>query len=329
MTLSTKNNYRSMSRDAFTLVELLVVISIIGVLVGLLTPAVQSAREAMRRSSCQNNLRQIALGLHNYHAAHKNLPPPAIMTLPNRLVVICDTSEAYPAANVWYEAGRGNGHHGTSWILATLPFMEQQAVYDKWDYTTSVFGNRDIAERNIPGLYCPSRRSGVDNPAIMFGSWLKGGNDYGGCVGSTNAYHNCGAHELWQTELRGRTFSEYKGIFSKVNHGPKFAEILDGLSQTMMLGELQRLDGGDFNSTSNDGWAVGGIPTQFSLCPEGRECPPPNSEHFETPGSNHFGGVNMVKADGSVTFISDSISQELLKSLGGMADRESEQLPAE
>ena len=120
----------SVSRKAFTLIELLVVISIIGVLVGLLTPAVQSAREAMRRSSCQNNLRQIALGLHNYHAAYKELPPPVVMTLPNRLVPVCDSGQAFLAANVWYEASRGNGHHGTSWVLATLPFMEQQAVYD-------------------------------------------------------------------------------------------------------------------------------------------------------------------------------------------------------
>lgn len=311
------------SRKAFTLVELLVVIGIIGVLVAITVPAVQSAREAMRRSSCQNNLRQLALGLHNYHAGYRSLPPPVIMSRVNNPVPVCGSVTILPAANVWYEAGLGDGHHGTSWILALLPYIEQNAAFEKWDFATSVVGNQPVARIDFPSLYCPSRRGTVDNPAIMFGQWTSGGNDYGGCIGSTNGYHNCGSHELWQTDYQGRTFSEFNGIFNKVNHGTRFAEVLDGLSQTVMLGEMQRLDGGDYETTSHDGWATGGVSTHFSLCGDG--CRSPNKPHFETPGSHHVGGLNLVMADGSVKFVTDSITLELLKAIGGMADGSTEQ----
>ncbi|MEM9368896.1 MAG: DUF1559 domain-containing protein [Planctomycetota bacterium] len=320
---STKTD-RAPLRSAFTLVELLVVIGVMGVLIGLTVPAVQSAREAMRRASCQNNLRQLAMGLHNYHTAFRALPPPVVMTRPNRPVPVCGSGIILPAANVWYEAARGDGHHGTSWVLALLPYIEQAAVFDQWDFNKSVAANRSVAETDLPMLYCPSRRSTVDNPAIMFQQWLAGGNDYGACLGSTNGYHNCGSHELWQTDFESRTFSELKGIFHKVNHGTAFSEILDGLSQTVMLGEVQRLDGGDFETTSHDGWSTGGVSTHFSLCGDG--CRSPNKPHFETPGSHHIGGVNLVMADGSVKFVTNSIALRLLEAIGGMADGSTEQL---
>jgi hypothetical protein len=144
-----------------------------------------------------------------------------------------------------------------------------------------------------------------------------------GCAGSTNAYHNCGSHELWQTDFKGRTFSELKGVFNKVNHGTRLAEVLDGLSQTVMLGEVQRLDDGDFETTSHDGWATGGVSTHFSLCGDG--CRSPNKPHFETPGSHHIGGVNLVMTDGSVKFATDSIALELLEAIGGMVEGSTEQ----
>ncbi|WP_160311475.1 DUF1559 family PulG-like putative transporter [Rhodopirellula islandica] len=312
------------AKHAFTLVELLVVISIIGVLVAITVPAVQSAREAMRRSSCQNNLRQLALGLHNYQTAFKSLPPPVVMTREIHLVPVCGSATILPAANIWHEAAQGDGHHGTSWILALLPHVELASAYEKWDFSTSVVGNESVARLDLPILYCPSRRSSVDNPTIMFRGWLSGGNDYGACLGSTNGYHNCGSHELWQTDYQGRTFSEFKGIFYKMNHGTKFSEILDGLSQTVMLGELQRLDDGDYETTSHDGWATGGVSTHFSLCGDG--CRSPNKPHFETPGSHHTGGLNIVTADGAVRFTTDSIELDLLEAIGGMADASTRQL---
>ena len=315
---------RPTGRSAFTLIELLVVISIIGILVAILIPAVQAAREAMRRASCQNNLRQMGLGLHNYHGAFKSLPPPAVMAGEISPVVNCHHPHAFPAANVWYEASRGEGFHGTSWVLALLPYIEQNALYSQWDFSTSVAGNRSLAQIDIPMMYCPSRRDTVDNPAIMFGNWTSGGNDYGACIGAINGYHNCGSHEFWQSDQGDRTFSDHEGIFHRVNHGTKFSEILDGLSQTAMLGEVQRFDDGAFETTSHDGWAVGGVSTHFSLCADG--CQPVNAYHFEAPGSHHVGGMNLVRADGSTIFITNSMTRELRTAIGGMSDKSSEQL---
>ena len=108
--------------------ELLVVITIIGVLIALLLPAAQAAREAARRLQCQNHLKQIGLALHNYASQYGALPPGAILAgYPNT-----GTADYDP----WPEAtSTANGNHGTSWMLQILPFMEQQALFDRWDFT--------------------------------------------------------------------------------------------------------------------------------------------------------------------------------------------------
>tara|TARA_R110002049_G_scaffold46487_1_gene135218 strand:- start:182023 stop:183030 length:1008 start_codon:yes stop_codon:yes gene_type:complete len=307
----------------FTLIEVLVVIGIIGIVASLLLPAIGAAREAMRRAKCQNNLKQLSLGIHNYHAAHRSLPPAVVMTRPDAAIPVCTSSTILKAANVAYEASLGSGHHGTSWIVQVLPFVEGNSLFESWNFNTSVKGNRKLAELDLPLLYCPSRRGTVTNPAIMFEQWISGGNDYGGCLGACNGYHNCGSHEFWQTDYDNRTLAECKGMFHAVNRGVRFAEVLDGLSHTVMLGELQRMDDGLHQTTSHDGWAIGGASTHFSTCSDG--CFTPNKAHFEAPGSEHFGGLNIALADGSVRFVTDSISVELLKALGGIAEGSDEQ----
>src|SRR3984893_10986424 len=122
----------------FTLVELLVVIAIIGVLVALLLPAIQAAREAARRTQCRNNLKQLAIALHNYHDARKILPPSIEIAFNER-----------PESTVKYIS---------NWIIMVLPYMEQQNVYDQFNFTkyTSDPINRLARGADIPSLQCPS-----------------------------------------------------------------------------------------------------------------------------------------------------------------------------
>jgi len=125
-------------RIAFTLVELLVVITIIGILIALLLPAVQAAREAARRLQCSNHLKQIGLALHNYASAAGSLPPGAIAI---------DRTGITQLSNVWADAA--NGEHGTSWMLRILPYLEQGALFDHWDFTKNVRGNAAVAAVDI------------------------------------------------------------------------------------------------------------------------------------------------------------------------------------
>ena len=115
---------KNQSKKAFTLIELLVVIAIIGVLVGLLLPAVQQAREAARRSSCKNNLKQIGVGLHSFESSNRVLPP--------GYLYMSGTKYDAQASDIAGEDDAAN-HLGFAWGLKILPVMEQTALYDAFE----------------------------------------------------------------------------------------------------------------------------------------------------------------------------------------------------
>ncbi len=314
-------------RHGFTLVELLVVIAIIGILIALLLPAVQAAREAARRIQCTNHLKQIALALHSYASAIGTFPPAAIL----------DASD-YPNTTYDVVANARSGRHGTSWMLQILPYLEQASLYDRWDFTENVVGNRGVAELDLAGFYCPTRRSAPrrdDLPMNPLG-FSAGGNDYGGCIGRANAWHNALPHSFSpRTKVlggqTGSSGSNYAGIFIP-NQATAFRDLSDGSSSTLLVGELQRLWGdtdemGREAFKSFDGWALGGVGTLFTTA----FMPPDevylntgglNNGFFESPGSDHPGGANMAFADGAVRFFSENIDPRILDALGSRAGGE-------
>jgi prepilin-type N-terminal cleavage/methylation domain-containing protein/prepilin-type processing-associated H-X9-DG protein len=229
----------SFKNAGFTLVELLVVIAIIGVMVGLLLPAVQAAREAARRMSCGNNFKQIGLAAHNYHAAYNMLPRHGTGTK----VVNNDN-------NNWW-SGRGQEN---SWRLSGLvgmtPFMEQQALWEQISNPSTVGGNwpamgptPDNAgyrpwATDLATLRCPSD-PGVGLPAL-------GRTNYALCLGDSHVRNMDGALFRANTDSAGNgtpaahataSRAANRGVF--VPHATTgFRDILDGTANTIMMGEI-------------------------------------------------------------------------------------------
>ncbi len=232
-------------RSGFTLVELLVVIAIIGILIALLLPAVQAAREAARRSQCSNNLKQVGLALHNYLDVHKRLPPYA----------------------VWgFNAGtRPEEPYHHTWLTAILPFMEQQALYDSGNINARAWG-QTLTAQPVSTLLCPSDNgytvpSETHNLAVTCYAACEGWDWWvQGTMGSTHpaavAYP-----VLANKELTG-AFDSVSGSGSGSTQVPKstrLAEIIDGTSNTIIVAEV--------NTT---GFTGGGMLTSGTGVPRAR-----------------------------------------------------------
>jgi prepilin-type N-terminal cleavage/methylation domain-containing protein len=357
-------HYRKRGSTGFTLVELLVVITIIAILIALLLPAVQAAREAARRAFCSNQIKQLGTAIHHYLEANKVFPPGTIAVPTSGGLA---GTVAYPY-NVWTEAAAGANHHGTSWILQIMPFMEEESL--NWNWKTSVSGNtslvvaKGMADKDIKGLYCPTRRTAfrpdIDDGAniMQTTSWSGGGTDYGGCAGrhyafdtatgypsqtgsgtcTNNFYPPPFASGSSTTQLADTDETKRWGIFGRINMSTSSAEIRDGMSCTIMTGELQRITSSSgtapFSGTSgpyvsHDGWAIGGCATLFStgcmydpstgtFVADGGKLL--NNSLFMSPGSDHSGGANFGLGDASVRFIGDTANARVFALMGSMAD---------
>lgn len=201
---------RKRSRFGFTLVELLVVIAIIAMLVSLLLPAVQQAREAARRIACSNNARQLSLALINYESAKGRFPPPGYAGI-NRTPSI-SFGDFVP-----------NFGRQISWIVLTLPFMEEQALYDQFDVKTSIF-----EQENNPGaaqpesLLCPSDSAK--------GRFLVGSLTQDVPLGKGN-------YAAWASPFHLDLQSIFPGALG--SWGLKLKEVEDGVSGTFMVSEVR------------------------------------------------------------------------------------------
>ena len=168
LAIEAKNMTR---RPGFTLVELLVVIAIIGILIGLLLPAINAAREAGRRASCQNNMKQIGLAILTHVSTLEHFPTPAVVQ------TIVDDPGTY---DTFLEASSGKvgavpPEHGQSWMLEILPYMEYNDLYNQWRNNEAVCGgvNIKIADTDIKEFYCPTRRSHL-RPATTSSCSIRG-----------------------------------------------------------------------------------------------------------------------------------------------------------
>ncbi len=155
-------------------------------------PAIQAARERLRRASCVNNLKQIGLAIHNFGSANKVLPSGTICT--------SDPIQPSNQYDVLAEAAQaGSGPQGTGFLLDILPFIENNTLGKNWHYGEGIssstpfgtYSNYALANADVKEFYCPARRSGVrpgDKAMMLSSAWTGGGTDYGGCAGRHAAF---------------------------------------------------------------------------------------------------------------------------------------------
>lgn len=291
-------------RSGFTLVELLVVIAIIGILIGMLLPAVQQVREAARRIQCGNQLRQLALACHNFESANGHFPSGLHVPIDNNLSGGITESQSAE----WGVPPGPAGDQFGSWMVWIFPFMEQNNLFDRIDTSVRETGgtNPEVSNEIVPNLLCPSD---IEAETAEFGGQVFGANSYFGCAGIQGWFKDLLTHD-------GILFYN-----SKVT----FGEISDGSTNTFLLGERYSEDPeypafGNFRgwAWSNDNSArdciVGMLePINFML-PEGTG-PNPNfdetDQKFNSFSSGHPGGANFAMGDGSVHFVNGSSNSDL------------------
>lgn len=351
--------WRSGGRRGFTLIELLVVIAVIAVMVSLLLPAVQQAREAARRTQCRNRLKQLGLALHNYHDVHRALPA-GYYSWPTR-----DGSGPVSARidPITWDGGPGWG-----WIAALLPYLEQSNLAHQlpgerpiWDSTLAEF-----VSAKIPELLCPSASGGDESFAVLdaAGRPLRiGGQDvrlgrshYVASHGQESCWGECGSAltALVFTDIYTSTTTTVtvNGDVSVVADGPfyrnsgtRFAEVTDGLSNTIFIGEhSSRLSDkswagvvpGAFTHpryrTPENGADAAATLTLVHAGPSGGELDitgfpiihPVNfpTLHVGQMYSEHTGGGHIGLGDGSVRFVSENINLILWAELSSMGEGE-------
>jgi prepilin-type N-terminal cleavage/methylation domain-containing protein/prepilin-type processing-associated H-X9-DG protein len=325
--------HRRDCRRGFTLVELLVVIAIIGILMALLLPAIQAARESARRAQCKNNLKQLALGLNTYHEAMKTLP----------YASAGDTSNSSSAGGVW-----------TTFLL---PYIEEIGLHKQIDFKLHVKSLPSaIVQTLIPAFVCPTDASNTDaildkryattNPSTAMGLWYTAsmgptapdkclycpntsaspdnyccqGNNFGTKATSSGAAP--GGYDY--------PVSSGVGMFMRSKRSIPFVKVHDGLSHTFLLGETLPRQCAfisafavNFNVSSTT------IPLNTFEDDTVLGNPVSGNNWWKTSGfkSNHPGGAHISMCDGSVHFVNEDIDYRTYNNLGTRAGGEIASLP--
>lgn len=332
---------RSVRSTGFTLVELLVVIAIIGVMVGLLLPAVQAAREAARRMSCGNNLKQLGLAMHNYENTFKQLPH--------------GTRHEDPANDPVLAAWSAGHHRKGSVLVKILPYMEQQPLFDQLDFRFDVvqqlidLGYAGNEGNIIPSYICPSdgtTESRISNVQVRYNYATSMGNQNMPGRGWCNMFPINSHQTFPNPPFGGNMFTtgptghgsqnattaaaNISGVFSRFDWGARFSQITDGTANTIMMGEIlpscgDHHRGGWWNPNALWTATTGGI--NFNTCRKRQV--PDNQENcndfrnWQTSQafkSDHPGGAQFVLCDASTHFISETVDYVTLQQLGCRRD---------
>ncbi len=278
-------------QKGFTLIELLVVISIIAILIALLLPAVQQAREAARRSTCKNNLKQIGIALHNYH----------------------DVARSFPAGSLY-----GDDEYG--WACMILPYIEQANIYNKLEFTgqgpdITIPLQAGVTDQVIPIYLCPSNsmsltkspiRAGAGHSGVDLGGHAR--NDYSGSCGTSAG--------------------SITGVFGKIKDTltpTKIRDVLDGSSNTIAVGEaytqfMREIDGPTHANVGDFKVWVGTNNQHQNAMAEAGPAQILNGTRDDSFASQHVGGAQFLFADGSVSFVSENIDMVTFGKLADKAD---------
>jgi prepilin-type N-terminal cleavage/methylation domain-containing protein/prepilin-type processing-associated H-X9-DG protein len=338
-------------RCGFTLVELLVVIAIIGVLVALLLPAVQAAREAARRATCVNNLHNLALAVMNYHDVKKHFPVDEDYSEYGPQDIDLSTGARQGLASDPVRAARKLS--GAGWIVEVLPQIEQQGLYSQFQpyLDKPWFALKQGLNANVPALrtaiqtqpeilLCPSNQlrgprddqypfvgGQADNPPISVAVTHYKGNAGDGAFEFSSPRVPAG---FW-------TYSPFVncyisgvdcfGIFWRYTYyrnGVKLKEVTDGTSNTLFIGEASPEDGNSAAWSSDGDWAITGLEINWDW-KSSASCLDSTGE--PNPGANdcwkqmrgfrgyHPGGINFALVDGSVRLLSDNINHLTFRAL--------------
>jgi len=297
-------------RRGFTLIELLVVIAIIGVLVALLLPAVQQAREAARRAQCRNNLKQIALALHNYHDVNLTFPPGHYWA----------SQTADLASGTFYGAGTG-----WSWGASILPQIDQVPLYNQIDFnsqcckqspvTPGEIQNNLVVQVPVPFARCPSDTGpAVASTLALDGIVQMAVSSYAGNGGSFDNSHN--NEESGQKSNGIFMRARFPTTVGAIPCARRIQDITDGSTNTVLLTEsawdISKSDeGGGVGVVGRKRWYGSQTGSNRLINEAVAGLNPPNTAVAATirraASSMHEGGVMFAMADGSVRFISENI----------------------
>jgi prepilin-type N-terminal cleavage/methylation domain-containing protein/prepilin-type processing-associated H-X9-DG protein len=334
---------RHRDHGGFTLIELLVVIAVIATLIGLLLPAVQKVREASNRMSCQNNLKQIGLAVHNYHDTHKALPPSPLWTYTDNPSYTLD-------------------HKSWSWFFFILPYVEQDNLYKQVDPNVHALVDKlDVIQKPIKTYMCPSDPA-TGNP-VIFIDWRNNTSTHHDPNRFTKRLPDHHAPTSYSRKL-GRSFpvafTSYRGCwgqnwfqgspwtnpavgggyvgdpvnqFDGCNCGDgihfainytrnlsvgryiKVSDITDGTSNTFYAGESRIADNVQAMWAHTDDSGASCVFDPICIDPRtGQECGITSTPAYRF-SSAHAGGINFMYGDGSVRFVSNTISRATWRAL--------------